>query len=220
MKSLFILAVISFFSESSFAQSKWDSTYRPGTYEHQLAHFKSFPNSKKEVVFLGDSIFDYIDWNELLQMKYARNRGISGDISFGLLQRLEEITEGKPAKIFIMIGINDIARNIPDAVILQNYKKIIYRVKTESPRTKLYFFTLMPVNNTFPTKAHFNKDEHIANINKQLQLLGDREGITIINMHDPFLDSENRYDKKYTYDGLHPNIEGYKKMAEVLKCYL
>ncbi len=78
----------------------------------------------------------------------------------------------------------------------------------------------MPVNNSFPSKNHFNKDEHISYINQQLQLMGDREKITVINMHNPFLDSDRRFDKKYTYDGLHPNMEGYKKMAEVLKPYL
>ncbi len=220
MKPFFVFSILSFFFTAATAQAKWDSTYRPGTYENQVAHFKAFPNSKKDVVFFGDSIFDYIDWNELLQMKYARNRGISGDITFGLLQRLDEVTEGKPAKVIILIGINDIARNIPDAVILQNYEKIIHRIKTESPRTKIYFNTLMPVNNTFSVKSHFNKDEHIAYINQQLEQICSREKITLINMHDPFLDSEKRYDKKYTYDGLHPNVEGYKKMAEVFKKFL
>src|SRR6478736_1622024 len=103
------------------AQTKWDSTYRPGNYAQRVANFRSYPNSEKDIIFLGNSITDYTDWNELLQLPEARNRGISGDITFGILERLDEVTEGKPAKIFILIGINDIARNIPDSVILNNY---------------------------------------------------------------------------------------------------
>ena len=126
-----------------------------------MANFRSYPNSKKDIVFLGNSITDYGEWTELLQLPEAKNRGISGDITFGILERLDEVTEGSPAKIFILIGINDIARNIPDSVILDNYKKIIQRIKKSSKRTKIYFNTLIPVNNTFPDRAHFNKDEHI-----------------------------------------------------------
>ena len=220
MKKLLAPAMLIFICSNALAQPKWDSTYRPGNYDNKLAHFRSFPHSKKDVVFFGDSITDYIEWNELLQMKNARNRGISGDITFGLLQRLDEVTEGKPAKVFILIGINDISRNIPDEVILQNYERIVQGIRSASPRTKIFFNTIMPVNNTFPVKNHFNKDEHIANINAQLKLMGAKENFTVINMHDAMIDADGSFDKNYTYDGLHPNIEGYKKMAEVLKPYL
>jgi len=94
-----------------------DTNYRPPTYTQRLALFNSYPNSTKDVIFLGNSITAGTDWNELLQLPAARNRGISGDLTFGVLQRLDEVTEGHPAKIFILIGINDIGRNIPDSLI-------------------------------------------------------------------------------------------------------
>ena len=222
MKNIFIAGLLVFCGQLSVAQNttKWDSTYRPGNYAQKLAQFRSYPNANTDVIFLGNSIMDYTDWNELLQLPQARNRGISGDISFGILQRLDEVTEGKPAKVFILIGINDISRNIPDSIILDNYKKIIQRIKSESPKTKIYFNTLFPVNNTFPDKNHFNKDEHILYINSELKKLGTTEKITVIDIHPQFLDNENRLDKKYTYDGLHPNSEGYTKWASILMPYI
>lgn len=221
MKKIILFSLSILLIQNLFAQkTTWDSTYRPGNYDQKVAQFRSHPNSDKDIVFLGNSIMDYVDWNELLQLKEARNRGISGDITFGVLQRLDEVTEGKPAKVFILIGINDISRNIPDSVILDNYKKIIHRIKTASPTTKIYFNTLFPVNNTFPTKAHFNKDEHIDFVNTALKNIGEIEKITIIDIHSQLLDVENRLDKKYTYDGLHPTIEGYKVWAALLKKYL
>lgn len=200
--------------------SKWDSTYRPGIYAQKVAQFNMHPNSKKDIIFLGNSITDYIDWNELLQLPHARNRGISGDITFGILERLHEVTEGKPAKIFILIGINDIARNIPDSVILDNYKRIISGIKTASPKTKIYFNTLLPVNNTFPDKAHYNKDQHIAAVNAGLRNICVAENIVLIDIHDRFLDADKRLDKTLTYDGLHLNAEGYKVWASILKPYV
>lgn len=218
---LFLLISFMIISGNGNSQSvKWDSTYRPGSYTQKVAQFRSYLNSKKDIIFLGNSITDYVDWNELLQCKNAKNRGISGDITFGLLERLDEVTEGKPAKVFILIGINDISRNIPDSIILDNYKKMISRIHAESPKTKIYFNTIFPINNTFPAKNHFNKDEHIIYINNQLKKMSTEEKITVIDIYTQLLDSEGRLNKKYTYDGLHPNSEGYKKWASVLLPYV
>jgi len=219
MKKWVVFAICNFILSSLIAQ-KWDSTYRPGIYEQKVANFKSYPNSEKDIIFLGNSITDYTDWNELLQLPEARNRGISGDITFGVLQRLTEVTEGKPAKVFILIGINDIARNIPDSIILNNYKKIIEKIQAESPHTKIYFNNLLPVNNSFPDRAHFNKDEHIANVNAGLWELCVKKKITLINIHDLFLDENKKLDKQLTYDGLHLNADGYKLWSQILKPYI
>ena len=203
------------------AQSlKWDSTYRPTNYAQRVANFRSYPNSSKDIIFLGNSITDFTDWNELLRMPEARNRGISGDITFGVLERLDEVTEGKPVKVFILIGINDISRNIPDSIILDNYKKMILRIKKESPKTKIFFNTLLPVNNTFTDRAQFNKDEHIQAINEGLKKLAASYKVTVIDIHPHFLDAAKKLDKQYTYDGLHLNADGYKKWAALLKPWL
>ena len=213
---MLLFAILLCMLEGSAQSQKWDSTYRPSIYAQKTAQFNMHPNSPKDIIFLGNSITDYVDWNELLQLPQARNRGISGDITFGVLERLKEVTDGKPAKVFILIGINDIARNIPDSVILDNYARMIRGIKTASPKTKIYFNTLLPVNNTFPDKAHYNKDQHIAAVNEGLRKICAKEKIVLIDIHDRFLDAENRLEKGYTYDGLHLNAEGYKLWASIL----
>jgi lysophospholipase L1-like esterase len=155
---------------------------------------------------------------ELLGRTDVRNRGISGDITFGVLERLDEVTEGKPSKVFILIGINDISRNIPDSMIVTNYRKIIARIKKESPSTKIYLHTLMPVNNEFTQfKNHYNKDEHILFVNSELKKLAAAENITLIDLYPHFLDGSNKLDPKYTIDGLHLNAAGYRVWADILK---
>ncbi|RZJ77853.1 MAG: sialate O-acetylesterase, partial [Flavobacterium sp.] len=114
--SLSIAAVINVNAQTA----KWDSTYRPGKYVEQVAKFKAEQTSKKDYVFLGNSITAGTDWAKLLNLPQAKNRGISGDITFGVLERLQDVIDGKPKKVFILIGINDISRNIPDSLILRN----------------------------------------------------------------------------------------------------
>lgn len=213
---LLVFSLVYFFEASSQAKT-WDSTFRPNSWNLKVQQFRDYPDSKKDIIFLGNSITAGVDWNELLQNAHVRNRGISGDITFGLLERLDEITKGKPAKIFILIGINDISRNIPDSIILRNYQTMIDRIQSESPSTKIFLQTILPVNNDFPVKTQFNKDEHIAFINQQLKKIAEREKIRLIDLHKEFLGADNKLEKKYTYDGLHLNAEGYKKWAEILK---
>jgi lysophospholipase L1-like esterase len=221
VKALFTLSFFSLICFQAQSQTKWDSTYRPGLYEFEEQLYESYPHAKTDIVFLGNSLTDRVDWNELLGMSNVHNRGISGDITFGVLQRLHEVINGHPAKVFILIGINDISRNIPDSVILENYKKIIERIKAGSPHTKIYFQTLLPVNNEFTQfKNHYNKDKHILWLNYQIKLLGNREKITVIDLYPHFLNDQNKLEKKYTLDGLHVNAEGYKVWAVILKKYL
>src|SRR5687768_14696187 len=126
MKKLaFLFLLLPAIYSASAQTAKWDSTFRPNNYDLKKELFRSLRNTDKDVVFLGNSITAGVDWNELLQMNEARNRGISGDITFGVLERLNEVIEGKPAKVFILIGINDISRNIPDSLIVENHKKIV-----------------------------------------------------------------------------------------------
>ena len=215
--SLFLFLMVAFCS--LFAQEvKWDSAHRPNNFRLKVEQFASYPNTSKDIVFLGNSITAGIEWSELLGRGDVKNRGISGDITFGVLERLFEVTEGKPAKVFILIGINDISRNIPDSVILKNYRTIIQRIKSESPNTRIYFHTLLPVNNEFTQfKNHYNKDEHILFINGELQKLAAQEKITLIDLHPHFLNADKKLDSKYTQDGLHLNAMGYQVWKTILE---
>lgn len=214
--------LFSFFCAFSFAQAEeMDTVYRPRTYSLKVEQFRSYPDSTTDIVFLGNSLTEYTDWNELLQVPTAKNRGISGDTSFGILERLDEVTEGKPAKIFLLVGINDISRNVPAELILRNYKKMIDQIKEKSPETELYIQTLLPVNNSFTRyKNHYNKDHIIKAVNEGIKNIAATEQVNLIDLHPHFLDDEEKLDKKYTEEGLHLNAKGYKKWAEILRPYL
>lgn len=201
--------------------SKWDSSYRPKDYHLHAEAFRSFPDKSTDIYFLGNSITARGNWQELLGRTDVRNRGISGDITFGVLERLSEVYEGHPKKVFILIGINDISRNIPDSVIVANYYKIVNRIKKYSPDTKIYFETLLPVNKDFKAfKNHYNKDQHILWINQQIRKMGKRENIQIIDIYPAFLDDSGKLMAGLTEDGLHLNIKGYHKWIGILKPYL
>lgn len=213
-----LTAFVTLLSLGLHAQTaKWDSTYRPASYKLKWGIFKSYPNSPTDIIFVGNSITAGVDWTELLQMPNAKNRGISGDITFGVLERLDEVIEGKPAKVFILIGINDISRNIPDAVIFSNYCKILDRIKAGSPSTHIFVQTLLPTNDSFTKfKNHYHKEAHILWLNNQLKAMAESKKATLVDLYPHFLDNAKQLDAKYTEDGLHLNALGYAKWKEIL----
>lgn len=200
-----------------YPQGFMDSTYRPKITPDSLASFKAHPITSDDMVFFGNSITAHCNWAKLFNNPHVRNRGISGDLTFGLIDRLQDIITGHPKKVFILIGINDISRNVPDSIIIRNYKRIIGWIREGSPSTHIYFCTLLPVNASFNKfRNHYGKDEHILAENNAIRMLK-AKNVTIIDLYPNFLDSENHLKAEYTTDGLHPNDAGYQVWVKVFE---
>jgi lysophospholipase L1-like esterase len=216
--NLLLIVILSMCVYLGNAQSTtYDSSYKGTYYEQKTTLFRLLPNTKNEVIFLGNSITDIGEWVEIFQNKNVKNRGISSDNTFGVLARLDEVLESKPAKVFIMIGINDIARNIPDSIILGNYKKIIQTIRTQSSKTTLIVQSILPTNNSFTQfKNHQNKTQHIEFVNAELAKICASENITFLNLYPLFLDEQKRLKAEFTNDGLHLNGYGYMHWKNIL----
>jgi lysophospholipase L1-like esterase len=199
------------------AQTSYDSSFRFYYYDQKLSMFQTMPDRAGEVVWLGDSITDGGEWSELFPGVVTLNRGISADNTFGILYRIREITRRKPRKVFLLIGINDIARGIPDSVILYNYRRIVDSIRWQSPATQLYVQSLLPTNNAYSDfKNHQNKTEHIDYINGQLRQLCLQRKLVYVDLHAAFADKEGKLNSRYTNDGLHLTGAGYQRWKEVL----
>lgn len=217
-RSLVVFAILALgFGQVNAQDLPYDSTYRPKIYAEKVVAFNADPVKKKDIVFLGNSITAGTDWQKLLNLPNAKNRGISGDITFGVLERLDEVIKGKPSKVFVLIGINDLSRNIPDELILRNYKSIISRIQKGSKKTQIYFYTLLPVNASFEkTKNHYGKDEHILWLNEEIKKFASQKKVTVIDLYSHFIDGEKRLKAELTKDGLHLIPAGYQVWAELL----
>lgn len=96
----------------------------------------------------------------MLGIRNAKNRGIPGYLTFGLLERLDEVIDGKPSKVFILIGINNVARKIPDSMIVNNYKNMADRIKSGLIKTKIYLQSLFTTNESLNKLLnHYRNDK-------------------------------------------------------------
>lgn len=183
--------------------------------------YEAMPNDDGEIIFLGNSITAGCPWGELFNNIKVKNRGISGDVTDAILFRLDEVTESHPSKIFLMIGVNDLSFGKSKKYILKNYQKIIDRVINESPETKIYIQSILPVNAEFNYfENHTNKTDSILCLNKSLQLIAKDQGHTYIDLFTYFADEDLKLKSEYTFDGLHLTGKGYLRWKELIEKYV
>lgn len=195
-----------------------DSGYVNSHYTQRLDFFRKMPNRKGEIAFVGNSLTEGGKWQELIRKKNIINRGISGDVTYGILARLDEVLASKPAKIFLLSGVNDMKRGNPNEVILANFKRMIVMVKTQSPKTKLYMQSLLPVNEAMlPATYAQVKNSKINDLNQKLEALCAAMDVFYINLHPALADEKGSLKKELSLDGLHLKHASYVYWAEELK---
>ena len=127
MKKIFFLVVILTLSLLCRAQERKYSTF----YYQRATLFEELPVTSSDIIFLGNSITNGAEWAELFKNKHVKNRGISGDTSDRLLERLEcNALNINPKNLVILIGTNDIGIGVPTEYTLKNIKEILQRTQT------------------------------------------------------------------------------------------
>lgn len=184
-------------------------------YQAKKAIFEIMPNDTSEIIFLGNSITDYCDWYELFGKANIKNRGIGGDIINGVIDRLDEIIESNPKKIFIMIGINDLGRKRSVEQILTDYERLLSLIIQKSPDTELFIQSVLPTDNRESLQI-----VDIITINVGLKNLTEKYNLTYINLFDLLKTNENKLDTVYTFDGLHINGKGYLIWKKAIEGYV
>ncbi len=191
----------------------------PNYYFHQSSLFEVLPKSDSEIVFLGDSITDECEWAELLKNPNIKNRGISGDTTSGLLNRLDNILESKPKQIFLMIGINDFIHYQKSAEeVFEDSKKILTKIQQKSPNTEIFIQSVLPVNQTkYKIKVDNNK---VIKLNSYLQGVAKELSLQYIDLFSLLADSQNQLDSAYTLDGIHLNGLAYSVWKQAIEKYI
>ena len=192
-------------------------------YQHKKNHFELLPDTDREIIFLGDSITAWCQWSELFQNLRIKNRGIGGDRTDGILFRLDEVLSSSPDKIFIMIGINDLAYGADFQNVFQNYKIIIQRILEKSPGTKIYIQSLLPVNKQLLAKYYPTSKitgGNIRKLNNSLEDLSSKFQLNYIDLYSLFKKDEDQLDERFTYDGLHLNGNGYLIWKSAIEKYV
>lgn len=183
--------------------------------------FQNLPVHADDIVFIGNSLTDGAEWCELFPGYSIKNRGISGDTTDGVLKRMANITDGHPAKIFLLIGINDFARKQTPEEVAADLGKILEYITLFSPDTKVYVQSILPVNDFAHNFTGITaRWKEVPAFNELYRAVAADNGATFIDLYPHFVDENGKLDAKYTNDGLHLLGNGYLHWAEILRPYI
>lgn len=172
---------------------------------------------KGQTVFAGDSITEIYNITDYYA-EYSKetglavyNRGISGDTSNRLLERLyDNVLSIEPKNIVYLIGTNDLGAGLAVDFVENNIKQILEQTKSKCPNAKIIVEGVYPVKN-----AGRRHNSDILELNKRIKNLC-TDGIIYVDLTDLLKDENGKFNDKFTYDGLHPNAQGFNEVTKVI----
>jgi lysophospholipase L1-like esterase len=178
-------------------------------WERRYAEFAAVEMQPGDIVMLGDSITEGGDWATLFPEIRVHNHGIGGDDTVGVLRRLDLVTRARPAKVFVMIGTNDLGKGTRTVdEIIANVAEIVTRIRDESPSTEILVQSVLP-------RWHTRTDD-VRRLNDGIESAAENSGAAWIDLRPIFDRGDGTMDLDLAPDALHPNAEGYRRWAELI----
>ena len=186
-------------------------------WDQKTSLFDVLPVNSDDIVFLGNSITDGGEFAELFDMPNIKNRGIRSDVITGVEKRLTQVTAGHPAKIFLLIGINDVSHGLTVDQLAARYERLVRKIREQTPDTRLYIQSVMPINNDFNRYKNLKgREKVIPALNSRLQTIAAQNGAEYVDLTKALESAPDKLNPKYTNDGLHLNGPGYRAWTRAI----
>ena len=188
-------------------------------------HLNQVSVVEPDVLCIGDSIVEYYPLQELFETsKTIVNRGIRGYQTGLLLENLDaHLYGGAVDKIVLLIGTNDIGKDVPMNEVLNNLETIIQSIARDYPLTEIKLLSILPVNEgeEYKQTVYIRTNEKIQRWNQAYKELASAYmQVEFVSVFDSLTDQASQLKKEYTTDGLHLSVAGYQVLSETLKDYL
>lgn len=188
-------------------------------------HLNQVSVVEPDILFIGDSIVEYYPLQELFgTSKTIVNRGIRGYQTGLLLENLDaHLYGGVVDKIVLLIGTNDIGKDVPVNEALNNLEAIIQTIARDYPLTEIKLLSILPVNEgeEYKQTVYIRTNEKIQKWNQAYKELASAYmQVEFAPVFDSLIDQEGQLKKDYTTDGLHLSVTGYQVLTKALKDYL
>lgn len=210
-------------SSALLLSAAFDASAQDEYWHQRVSLFDKLPVGNGDIVFLGNSITDGGEFQELFGIENVLNRGIRSDRIDGVRKRLDQVTEGHPAKIFLLIGINDVADSRNTAsTIAAKYATLVKEIREKSPESLLYIQSVMPINNDFKRyKSLIGREEIVKQLNSRLVDIAAENGAVFLDLWPALADpTTGKLRRNFTNDGLHLTGAGYRAWVGAIREYV
>ncbi len=173
-----------------------------------------------KAVFMGNSITD--GWPSADPDFFTGNgyvgRGISGQVSAQMLMRFrQDVINLKPQAVVILAGTNDLAHNDYAMTPEQTFDNVVSMVQlAQANGIKVILCSTLPAYQ-FGWRPELKPAEDIKVFNKKVKAYADAHDILYVDYHSAMKDERDGLPEKYSKDGVHPTLEGYKVMEELVQ---
>lgn len=181
-------------------------------YARRVEQFAGIHQTQK-VVFLGDSRIEAAEWRELFGRCDISNRGINGDTTIGLLQRLPASLPTANVLCIIQAGVNDLSKGSSVEAVVSNYRRIVDYLRTDK-RSRVIITAVILVGQDQP-----QLNATIAQCNLRLAALSAQSGAAWVDVN-AVLSPGGFLSPEYSNDGVHLNGRAYLKLRDALIPYL
>lgn len=202
---VFILAVSTLIScgedEDFAAQVAAYRAEKIAMYESENAQYGDY---EVDVAFLGDSLTDGYDVKKYYPQYLVSNRGIGGETTIGLEERMQvSLYDLKPKVAVMLIGANNMD------TMFDNYESILLGFQENIPNTKIVLLSLTSMSGEWG-----KKNQLAAYNNVKIKMLAEKYGYEYVDLYSALLnlDSGEIY-PEYTTDGGHLTREGYEVLT-------
>ena len=169
-------------------------------------------NTKADIVFFGDSLIYYGNFSSVLPNKVVCNLGLRGDTIHGAIARVEQVSLLDPKVVYLMVGINDVAKNTDEKFRIE-YEELVQQMKTSLPTSKLFVYSILPVNDLLFSISCNNGQ--ICNCNSHIEKIAREYNIPYLDLYSIY-EENGIMPKSLTLDGIHLTNDGYGKWYNVL----
>ncbi|MHB8208928.1 MAG: SGNH/GDSL hydrolase family protein [Mucilaginibacter sp.] len=184
-------------------------------YEDANSKVPSPQKNEKRIVYMGDSLTDLwmtLDSSFFVGKPYF-NRGISGQTTGQMLVRFrEDVINLKPTVVVILAGVNDIAENNGPSKLEDVFGNIVSMAElAKANHIKVVLSSVLPAL-TIPWRQTINAAPKVKELNEMLKAYADKNHIVYIDYFTAMVDDRGGLPLKFSKDGVHPTLEGYKVM--------
>jgi len=172
--------------------------------------------NENRIVFIGNSITE--NWKKLdlafFSNKNYINKGISGQTTPQILNRFKkDVVDLKPNLVIILAGTNDIAQNTGPITIKEISENIFAMAElAKENNIKVIISSVLPAFD-FPWRQGLHPAKKIITLNEILKKYAYENRIVYLDYYSTMVDTQMGLKDKYTYDGVHPNKNGYQIMV-------
>lgn len=188
-------------------------------YAHWHQRMVIFINEKDSIkngsdIFFGDSIIEGFDLDTFFPESKPVNRGIVSDHIDGMITRMNVcLGEADNARLFVLIGINDIGAKRSEKEIKYLYHSMVKKI-AKNYNYEVYLHSILPTSPRWKNCP----PELIQSMNIYIEKLAKKYDMNFVNIYPLFKNENSDYAKDELFrDGLHPNKKGYQIWADHLE---